>query len=67
MVVHERGNSTEERRRDLEEFINVFKQKEDKYRTARQTLERELFNLVMRGESEKILSLSQTIIEKEEK
>ena len=66
MVVHERGKPTEERRQDLEGFILIFKRKEAKYRTARQSLERELFNLVMRGETEKILTSDRTKIEEKQ-
>ena len=48
---------TEGRKRDLENFILVYKRKEDKYRQARQRLETELMEI---NNQELILSLSQT-------
>ena len=67
MVVYERGEPTEERKQDLKDFILAFKRKEDGYRTARQSLEMELLNLVMREEVERLLTLEPTKIGETEK
>ena len=53
---------TEGRKRDLKNFILVYKRKEDKYRQARQRLETELMEINNR---ELILSLSQTVKKEE--
>ena len=60
MVVYERGEPTEERKQDLKDFILAFMRKEDGYRTARQSLEMELLNLVMREDVERLLTLEPT-------
>ena len=66
MVVYERGEPTEERKQDLKDFILAFMRKEDGYRTARQSLEMELLNLVMREEVERLLTSDRTKIEGEQ-